>query len=125
VTTSASTNITSGGSGIAAVNKATSADPANPSVVVPSTSDVSVLAFGTIHSGTILAGSGDPAAGILAGYNPNNTDTANNGVHGDVSVDDYASIVAAAGTRTMKPRPTPMRPTANLVGAVGWRCPRA
>ncbi|MGH6708545.1 MAG: hypothetical protein ACREEK_06195 [Bradyrhizobium sp.] len=97
VTTSANTSITSGSSGIAAVNKAISADPANPSVVVPSTSTVSVLAFGTITSGTILTGSGDPAAGILAGYNPNNLDTPNGSVHGNVSIDNYANIFAAAG----------------------------
>jgi hypothetical protein len=100
VTTSAGTTITSGGSGIAAVNKAISADPANPSVVVPSTSEVSVLAFGTIHSGTIPTATvaNDPAAGILAGYNPNNTNTPNNNVHGNVSIDDYATILAPAGT---------------------------
>ena len=100
VTTSAGTTITSGGSGIAALNKAISADPANPSVVVPSTSEVSVLAFGTIHSGTIPTATvaNDPAAGILAGYNPNNANTPNNNVHGNVSIDDYATIVAPAGT---------------------------
>ena len=100
VTTSAGTTITSGGSGIAALNKAISADPANPPVVVPSTSEVSVLAFGTIHSGTIPTATvaNDPAAGILAGYNPNNTNTPNNNVHGNVSIDDYATILAPAGT---------------------------
>ena len=40
----------------------------------------------------------DPAAGILAGYNPNNTNTPNNNVHGNVSIDDYASILAPTGT---------------------------
>ena len=100
VTTSARTTITSGGSGIAALNKAISADPANPSVVVPSTSEVSVLAFGTIHSGTIPTATvaSDPAAGILAGYNPNNANTPNNNVHGNVSIDNYATILAPAGT---------------------------
>ncbi|QDW47974.1 hypothetical protein FFI89_032165 [Bradyrhizobium sp. KBS0727] len=100
VTTSAGTIITSGGSGIAAVNKATSVDPANSPVVVPSMSEVSVLALGTIHSGTIPTATvaSDPAAGILAGYNPNNTNTPNNDVHGNVSIDDYATILAPAGT---------------------------
>jgi hypothetical protein len=56
------------------------------------------LAYGTIESGTVLTGAGDPPAGILASYNPNNTDTANDNVHGNVSVDDYASILAPAGT---------------------------
>ena len=96
VTTSAGTTINSIATGIAAVNKAM--DPTS-TAVVPSTAVVSVLAFGTINSGnTVLTGSGDPAAGILAGYNPNNADAANNNVHGNVSVDDYASINAAAGT---------------------------
>jgi hypothetical protein len=100
VTTSAATTITSGGSGIAALNKAISADPTNPAVVVPSTGEVSVLALGTIHSGTIPTATvdSDPAAGILAGYNPNNTNTPNNSIHGNVSIDDYATILAPAGT---------------------------
>ncbi len=100
VTTSASTSITSGGSGIAALNKAITADPANPSVVVPSTSEVSVLAFGTIHSGTIPTATALttlPPASWQA-YNPNNPNTPNNNVHGNVSIDNYATIVAPAGT---------------------------
>ncbi|HEV2970744.1 MAG TPA: Ig-like domain-containing protein [Pirellulales bacterium] len=86
-----------GGSGIVALNKAPAPWPGS-SFSVPSTSFVSVLAYGTIESGTVLSGSGDPAAGILAGYNPNNTDTVDGNVHGSVSVDDYASILAPAGT---------------------------
>ena len=95
VSTSAGTTINSAGSGIGALNKAP--DPTS-STIVPSTSKVSVTAFGTINSGTILTGSGDPAAGILAGYNPNNADALDNNVHGNVSIDDYATIAAAAGT---------------------------
>ncbi|HKU09160.1 MAG TPA: Ig-like domain-containing protein [Bradyrhizobium sp.] len=98
LTTSASTSITSGSSGIVAINKATTADPLNPTVVVPATSEVDVYASGTIHSGTTPTGSGDPAAGILAGYNPNNLNTPNNAVHGSVFVDSHATILAAAGT---------------------------
>ncbi|UWU74072.1 Ig-like domain-containing protein [Bradyrhizobium huanghuaihaiense] len=100
VTTSATTSITSGSSGIAAVNKATKADPLNPSVVVPATSEVFVNASGTIHSGTTPTGTvaADPAAGILAGYNPNNQNTANDAVHGNVVVHDHATIVAPTGT---------------------------
>ncbi len=94
VSTLAGTLINSGGSGIAAVNRA----PSSGSFVVPSTSEVSVLAFGTINSGTILTGAGDPPAGILASYNPNNSDTPDSNVHGNVSVDDYASIFAPSGT---------------------------
>ncbi|WP_145662781.1 Ig-like domain-containing protein [Bradyrhizobium stylosanthis] len=100
VTTSASTSITSGSTGIAALNKAISADPANPSVVVPATTEVFVNASGTIHSGTTPTGTvaADPAAGILAGYNPNNQNTANPAVHGNVLVHDHATIVAPTGT---------------------------
>ncbi|MBR0712180.1 Ig-like domain-containing protein [Bradyrhizobium liaoningense] len=100
VTTSASTSITSGSTGIAALNKATTADPLNPSVVVPATAEVFVNASGTIHSGTTPTGTvaADPAAGILAGYNPNNQNTANNAVHGNVLVYDHATIVAPTGT---------------------------
>ncbi|WP_212333476.1 hypothetical protein [Bradyrhizobium manausense] len=98
VTTSATTSITSGNSGIAALNKATTADPLNPTVVVPATSEIDVYASGTINSGTTLTGSGDVPAGILAGYNPNNLDTPNNGVHGSVLIDSHATIQAPLGT---------------------------
>jgi hypothetical protein len=96
ISTSSGTSINSASSGIAAVNKA----PSSGSFVVPSTSEISVLAFGTINSGSIPTATvaNDPAAGILAGYNPNNSDTPDNNVHGNVSIDDYASISAAAGT---------------------------
>ncbi|WP_079566273.1 Ig-like domain-containing protein [Bradyrhizobium erythrophlei] len=98
VSTVAGTVIHSGGSGIAAVNMAPA--PSTSLISVPSSSEISVLAYGTINSGTIptAAANSDPAAGILAGYNPNNSDTSNNNVHGNVSIDDYASILAAAGT---------------------------
>ena len=71
---------------------------ANPSVI-------SVLAYGTITSGTIptssiqpATGTNDPAAGITAGYNPASGDAVNSNVLGNVSVDDDATIMAAAGT---------------------------
>ncbi len=51
-----------------------------------------------MNPAAVLTSSGDPAAGILAGYNPNNTDTLNSNIHGNVSIDDYASILAPAGT---------------------------
>jgi hypothetical protein len=87
-----------GGSGIVALNKAPAPSPGS-TFSIPSTSFVSVLAYGTIESGNaVLTGSGDPAAGILAGYDPNNTDTVNGNVQGNVSIDDYASILAPAGT---------------------------
>ena len=94
ISTAATTVINSDGTGIAALNKAVS----GPSFAVPATSEISVLALGTIYSGSITTGSGLPPAGILASYNPNNTNTVDAGVHGNVLVDDYASIFAAAGT---------------------------
>ncbi len=91
--------INAGGSGISALNRAVST-ASFPSV--PSTSLVSVLAFGAINSGSITTDTTtavkDPAAGILAGYNPGNSDTIDANVHGNVTVDDYATILAAAGT---------------------------
>jgi hypothetical protein len=88
VFTAADAFINAGSSGIFAENHASAS---------PSGSEISVLAFGTINSGTIPPGSdGSPAAGILAGYNAN--DSAENNVHGNVIIDDHASITAAAGT---------------------------
>ncbi|MDN4983836.1 Ig-like domain-containing protein [Bradyrhizobium sp. WYCCWR 13022] len=100
LTTSATTSITSGSSGIAAVNKATTADPLHPTVVVPATSEIAVYASGIIKSGTTLTGSGDVPAGILAGYNPNNLNNpqVGVGVHGNVFVDSHATIQAPFGT---------------------------
>ncbi|MDN3276002.1 Ig-like domain-containing protein [Frankia sp. RB7] len=104
VTTSAGTVINSGASGISALNFA----PSNGgSFAVPSSSQVTVIAYGTITSGTIptLSNSvvNQPSAGILAGYDPgvsltNPVDAVNGNVAGNVLIDDYASIAAAAGT---------------------------
>lgn len=90
-------NSRNGGSGIMALNKAPAPWPGS-TFSVPASSHVSVLAYGTIESGSVLTGSNDPAAGILAGYNPNNTNTADDNVHGNASIDDYANILAVAGT---------------------------
>jgi hypothetical protein len=46
----------------------------------------------------VPTGSGDVAAGIVAGYNPDLADTADSNVQGTVSIDDHASILAPAGT---------------------------
>ena len=89
-------NSRNGGSGIVAVNKAPAPWPGS-SFSIPSTSQISVLAYGTIESGIVLTGAGDPAAGILAGYNPNLTDTPDSNIQGNVSIDDYATITAPAG----------------------------
>jgi VCBS repeat-containing protein len=87
VTTAAGTSINSASSGISANNADATA---------PSTSSVSVVAHGTIFSGSIPSGSGSPAAGILAGYFVDGLADPN--VHGNVVIDDYGSIFAAAGT---------------------------
>jgi hypothetical protein len=79
--------IASGGSGILALNDA---------ATTSHTSEVDVLAHGTILSGAALNGDGSPAAGILAGYDYNGT--VDPDAHGSVTIDDYASITAAAGT---------------------------
>jgi hypothetical protein len=90
VTTTAGVTIESAGAGIAANNASSS---------VPSTSEIDVVAYGTIMSGVLLTGSGKVTAGILAGYNSNSgTSLATPGVHGNVIIDDHASITAATGT---------------------------
>ena len=94
ISTAVGNVINSGSSGISAVNKA----PSSGAFVVPSTSVISVLSYATISSGTILNGAGDAPAGILASYNPNVAHVADDNVHGNIQVDDYGSISAAAGT---------------------------
>jgi hypothetical protein len=74
----------------------------NDALAAPSSSLVSVIANGTIFSGPNPTGGGEPSAGILAGYNTNGQPQ--NGVAGNVFVDDFANInfngavVAPAGT---------------------------
>ena len=94
ISTAAGNVINSGSSGIAAVNKA----PSSGAFIVPAASVISVLSSATIFSGTILTGAGDAPAGILASYNPNAANVADDNVHGNILVDDYGSITAAAGT---------------------------
>ena len=86
VSTGAGITIQSGSSGISAINQALAA---------PSSSTVSVIAYGTITPGTIPTGSGNPPAGILAGYYSNGSPDGN--VAGSVTIDDYATIVAVPG----------------------------
>ncbi len=99
VTTATGVVINSGSSGISALNYAPST---GSSLTVPATSNVTVTAHGSIISGTTPTLSGDPAAGILAGYQPGvwatNVDAVNGNVAGSVLIDDYATITAAAGT---------------------------
>jgi hypothetical protein len=95
VTTAADVSITAGGSGIAANN----GDNGNGNTGAV-TGEISVVAYGTIESGTnaaILSGNNtSPTAGILAGYNGNSGQVEGN-VHGNVMIDDHASITADHG----------------------------
>ena len=87
MSTATGTTIQSGGSGISAVNEA-------PATL--SSSTVLVVAHGTITPGIIPTGNGNPAAGILAGYNFNGSPDDN--VAGSLIIDDFASISAPSGT---------------------------
>jgi hypothetical protein len=87
VTTAAGVIIDSAGAGISANDSDST---------VPSTSVVDIVAYGTIMSGVLPTGGGKASAGILAGYNYNSSAADN--VHGNVVIDDHASITAAAGT---------------------------
>jgi T5SS/PEP-CTERM-associated repeat protein len=89
VTTSTTGDIfNSGSSGINAQSQATSAS---------ASSSVTVIANGTIHSGSLLTPNGSAPAGIAAGYSPNGTNQTTNNVAGNVLVQSNATIVAAAG----------------------------
>ncbi|MDH2351436.1 hypothetical protein QCM80_12250, partial [Bradyrhizobium sp. SSUT112] len=91
VTTDAGSVINSGSSGIVAVNRAASLDSA-------SGSSITVNGYGTISSGSSLNQSGNPPAGIQAGYNGATTgSSANTNVNGSVVVNNHANITAAAG----------------------------
>ena len=89
VTTAAGTSIHSGGSGISALDLGPAA---------PLASFVSVVANGTIISGSIHTGNGSVAAGILAGYDNNGSNAVDSNDHGNVTIDDFASITATGGT---------------------------
>ncbi|MGY3646270.1 hypothetical protein ACVWW2_001561 [Bradyrhizobium sp. LM4.3] len=91
VTTAAGSVVTSGSSGIVAVNRATSLDGSDHSTIT-------VNAYGTINSGSSLNQSGNTPAGIQAGYNGATTgSSANIGVNGSVVVNNHANVTAAAG----------------------------
>ncbi len=87
VTMSTGDSVTSGSAGIVAVNWAAAA---------PTSSAITVTAEGTINSGANLQ-DGNPPAGILAGYNPDNSDASDPSVAGSVSVTSDATITAVAG----------------------------
>lgn len=91
VTTLAGSVVTSGSSGIVAVNRATSIDGASDSTIT-------VTTYGTINSGSGPNQSGNAPAGIQTGYTgATNGSSANIGVNGSVVVNNHADITAAAG----------------------------
>ncbi|WP_244659429.1 FecR domain-containing protein [Bradyrhizobium guangdongense] len=91
VTTEAGSVVTSGSSGIVAVNRATSIGASEDSRII-------VNAYGTINSGSSLNLSGNTPAGIQAGYTgATNGSSVNADVNGSVVVNNHASITAAAG----------------------------
>jgi T5SS/PEP-CTERM-associated repeat protein len=91
ISTSSGDVITSGGTGLNASEQASAVSVGH---------NVTVIANGTIHAGANLNTSGSGSAGILAGFNPNGTNTVgvpNNPVTGSVFVTSNA-VVTAAGT---------------------------
>ncbi|WP_280705032.1 VCBS domain-containing protein [Bradyrhizobium sp. BR13661] len=88
VTTEAGSVVTSGSSGIVAVNRATSIDKSDGSTIT-------VNAYGTINSGSSLNQSGNTPAGIQAGYNGAITGSAaNTDVNGSVVINNHANITS-------------------------------
>ena len=88
VTTKAGSVVTSGSSGIVAVNRAISLDASEDS-------KITVNAYGTINSGSSLSQSGNTPAGIQAGYTGATIDSAANpDVNGSVVVNNYANITS-------------------------------
>lgn len=91
VTTEAGSAITSGSSGIVAVNRAISLDGADHSTI-------NVTTYGTINSGSRANLAGNSPAGIEAGYTGATSGTsANTGVNGTVIVNNHGNISTAAG----------------------------
>nr|WP_249135551.1 hypothetical protein [Bradyrhizobium diazoefficiens] len=90
VTLSSGDTITSGSSGIIAVNEAVA-------IASGVNSTIHVTAHGTIHSGSTSNISGTTPGGIVAGYNPNGDSIFSNHVRGDVTVESDATITADAG----------------------------
>ena len=90
VSTASGDTITSGSSGIVAVNEATS-------ISGEASSTISVTANGIIHSGSSPNNNGSTPAGIDAGYFPDATGNPNGHVAGNVIVQSSAAITADAG----------------------------
>ena len=83
-------SITSGSTGIVAVNYATA-------IANGIGSTISVEAHGTIHSGSTSNNDGTIPGGIIAGYKPGGTGVFSSAVKGDVTVTSDATIIADAG----------------------------
>lgn len=90
VTLAAGDNIMSGSSGVVAVNYAAAIASAVGSTI-------SVVAHGTIHSGSALNSDGTTPGAIIAGYRPGGSSSFSNAVYGDVSVTSDATVTADAG----------------------------
>nr|WP_244521446.1 VCBS domain-containing protein [Bradyrhizobium sp. DOA9] len=90
VTLASGDSVTSGSSGIVAINYATA-------IASSLGSTISVVAHGTIHSGSTLNGDGTTPGAIIAGYKPGGSASFSNAVHGDVTVTSDANIKADLG----------------------------
>ncbi|MBR0709080.1 FecR domain-containing protein [Bradyrhizobium liaoningense] len=90
VTTEAGSVLTSGSSGIVAVNFAAAIDDDVGSTI-------SVEAHGTIHSGSALNNDLTTPGAIIAGYKPGGNGAFSGAVNGDVIVTSDAAITADAG----------------------------
>ncbi|QQO19548.1 FecR domain-containing protein [Bradyrhizobium diazoefficiens] len=90
VTLAAGDDIISGSSGVVAVNYAAAIASAVGSTI-------SVVAHGTIHSGSALNSDGTTPGAIVAGYRPGGSSSFSNAVYGDVSVTSDATVTADAG----------------------------
>ncbi|MBR1131477.1 FecR domain-containing protein [Bradyrhizobium iriomotense] len=90
VTLATGDHVTSGSSGVVAVNYATA-------IASGVGSTISVVAHGSIHSGSSLNSDGSTPGAIIAGYRPAGTSTFSSAVYGNVTVTSDATITADAG----------------------------
>nr|WP_244550189.1 FecR domain-containing protein [Bradyrhizobium sp. cf659] len=90
VTLASGDSVTSGSSGIVAVNYAAA-------IASGVHSTISVVAHGTIHSGSALNGDSTTPGAIIAGYKPGGNGVFSSAVTGDVTVTSDATITADAG----------------------------
>ena len=89
VRTEAGSVVTSGSSGVVAVNRA-------EVLALGDHSSITITNYGTVNSGTSLAG--NAPAGLEAGYLGSSTGSAaNTNVYGDVVVNNYGNVTAAGG----------------------------